>query len=655
MQVLEEPKTLQATALTKEISQAEYQKLVRYLKKVEGRLRFQQAVRLLPYGILAGGSIGLAVAVYSRVTPSFTIEQVTLIALPALAIGIISVLLYAFFRPRKLLQTARQADVALGLKERLSTAVEGHLNPNGFGYDIMGSQQFSDATRTIQTIGRKISKALPLRMPQKQAVASLALVPMLVLALVLPNPFSDQVKENQAIKAQILQEAQKIEQLKQQIEKQNPEAAKNDPKTQELLKQLEQVEKDLLNKSDNKDDALAALQKAEQELQNSTDPNKTTAEKAALEELARSFNSADTTKPAGQALQQSASDRFDKAAQELEKLATGDALTQLKKDPAQASQLADKLSKDAQNFKNSNPEMSQKLQNLASSLSPNNLQQDSKGAEKALNDLAKELRNSGKEQQMSQQMQQAQSQLQKSEQAINQAAQKGSESQNGKQSEAPSDSQTGDQTGADQSSTGNQSQQSPSSDPGQQGQTGQQSQSGDPGQQGQTGQQGKQPGQGQTGDQPGQGQEGQTGTQPGQGQGQQGDQPGQGQQGDQPGQGQGQQGGQQGNQPGGQQGDGTGRNGSQAGKGSSDSMFANPTMRQENGTQTNVTGKDGQGPTSNQTVNGGNPSGQASVPYSDVLDTYNQQAAQQLDKNYIPITLKDQIKQYFDDLNKKSK
>jgi hypothetical protein len=651
MQVLEKPQTPQASAPTGEISRAEYHKLVSYLKRVERRLRVQQAVRLLPYGILAGGLVGLAVAIYSRLTPSFTIEQVTLFALPDLTIGILGVLLYAFFRPRKLLATARQADLALGLKERLSTAIEGQANPHGPGFALFGSPQFNDTVRTIQLKGRKISSALPLQIPRKEGLASLALIPILVLALVLPNPFSDQVKDNQAIKTQIEQEAQKIEQLKQQIEKQDPEAAKNDPKTQELLKQLEQVEKDLLEKSNNKDDALAALQKAQQELQNLTDPNKTTAEKAALESLARSFNSADSTKPAGQALQQNSADRFENAAQELEKLANSEALDQLKKDTSQASQLADKLSKDAENFKSSNPEMAQKLQNLASQLNPNNLQQDSKGAQQALNDLAQELRNTGQDQQLSQQMQQAQSQLQKSEQEINQAAQKGSQNQNGQQSATSPDSQSGDQTGADQNANG---------DPG----SAQQSQTGDQSQQGQQGQdqQGQQ-GQDQTGQQ-GQGQQPQEGNQPGQGQNPQGNQPGQGQdpQGNQPGQGQGQQGQQpgqgqqgQGTQQGDQQGEGNGQTGSKAGKGSSDNMYANPTMRREDGTQTNVTGKDGQGPTNNQTVNGGNPSGNASVPYSDVLDAYQQQAAQQLDKNYIPITLKDQIKQYFDDLNNKSK
>jgi hypothetical protein len=654
MQVLEKPESPRAPGPTQDISKAEYQKLVRYLKKVERRLRVRQAVRLLPYAILAGGLVGLALAVYSRLTPSFTIEQVTLIALPVLAISILGVLVYAFSRPRKLLDTARQADLALGLKERLSTAIEGYSNPDKFGYGLMGNHQFSDATRVIQAPGRKISKALPMQIPRREGLASLAIIPLLVLALVLPNPFSDIVKENQATKVKIEEEAQKIEQLKQQIEKQNPEAAKNDPKTQELLKQLEQVEKDLLDKSNNKDEALAALQKAQQELQNMADPNKSTAEKAALESLTRSFNSADVTKPTGQALQQNSTDRFENAAQELEKLAKNDALEQLKKDSAQASQLSDKLAKDAENFKNTNPAMAEKLQNLSSALNPNNLQQDTKGAQKALNDLAQELRNSGKEQQINQQMQQAQAQLQKSEQSINQVAQKGTESQNSKQADSQN-SQNGDQSQVDQN--GN-----PQNSAGQQNQPGDQSQQGQPGQeQGQQGQPGQQqpgqqqPGQGQ-GQQPGQQQPGQgQGQQPGQGQSPQGQQPGQNQgQGSQPGQGQDPGQGNQADQSG-QPGEGNSQNGSKAGKGSSDNMYANPTIRRDNGTQTNVSGKDGQGPTNNQTVNGGNPSGNASIPYTDVLDSYQQQAAQQLDKNYIPITLKDQIKQYFEDLNKKSK
>ena len=514
MEVLDKPETLEAptspapSAAAPAINRAEYQKLVRYLKKVERRLRFQQAMRLLPYGILAGGLVGLVAAIVSRVTPSLTIEQVALIAIPALAVSVLAVLLYALFRPRKLLDTARRADIALGLKERLSTAVEGHLNPDAFGYKVMADQQFNDARRVVENPPQKVSKALPVRVPRKQGFAALALIPLLVVALVLPNPFSDQVKENQAIKTQIEQEAQKIEQLKQQIEKQNPDAAKNDPRTQELLKQLEQAQKDLLDKSNNKDDALAALQKAEQELQNLADPNKTTAEKAALENLARTFNSSDATKPVGQALQQNSADKYDNAANELENLANNSkALDQLKNDSNQAQQLSDKLAKDAENFKNTNPDMSNKLQNLSDALKPDNLQQNPGAAQQAMKDLAGGLRQAGQDQQISEQMQQAQSQLQKSEQAINQASQKGTTpNQSGNQTTTTTtdDSTNGDPSGTDQSQADQNSQQSQPGNQGQQGQQGQMSQDQQSGQ-GQQGQQSGQQGQAQMGQQSGQG------------------------------------------------------------------------------------------------------------------------------------------------------
>jgi hypothetical protein len=114
--------------------------------------------------------------------------------------------------------------------------------------------------------------------------------------------------------------------------------------------------------------------------------------------------------------------------------------------------------------------------------------------------------------------------------------------------------------------------------------------------------------------------------------------------------GQGQQGQQSGQQGQAQLGQQSGQ-GNQAGQqGQNGQQVTDPGQNQ--GQQGDPTG---QGPTNSQNVNGGNPSGDASVPYSDVIDSYQQQAAQQLDKNYIPITLKDQVKQYFEDLNNKNK
>ncbi len=651
MQTLE--KETKETPATHSVSREDYNSLAHRIRQLEGRLRMQEAVRLLPFGIIVGGLVGLAIAIYSRLTPSLTVEQVTLAAVVAVGLGVAGVLLYAFVRRRKLIKTARQIDLALGLHERLSTAVEGYQSPDALGYEAMGHRQFEDARQAAENL--KVGKALPLRMTWRSGLLALAILPLLALALLLPNPFSDDVKSNQAIKNQIQQEAQKIEDLKEKIQKEHPDAAKTDPKTADLLKELEKTKQALLEKSDNKDEALASLQAAQQELEKLNDPNKSTAEKAAIESLAKTLNSADQTKPAGQALQQPSQDRYDKAAQELDKLANQNSLDALKQDAAQAQQLSDKLNKDAQNFKNSNPQMSDKLQKLSDALKPSNLNQNSQAAAQAFKDLAQQIKQTGQDQKSNQDLQQAQSQLQKSEQSINQTAQKGQQNQTGKNGKPDNSNQ--DNSGNNTDPANAQTQQPGQDQQGQDQQGQDQGQSVQPGQQGQQpGQQGQQPGQqgqqpGQQGQQPGQ--QGQQPGQQGQQPGQNGQQPGQqGQNGQQPGnQGDPNQNGQSGNP-----GSNNAKNGSKGSKtGTSDQVYPGPTGRRTDGSQVNVQGQNGQGPNNNQTVNGGNPSGNAAVPYSDVIDSYTQQASEQLDKNYVPITLKDMVKQYFDDLNKKEK
>ncbi len=602
------------------VSDQDYKKLLDRVKKLESRMRLQEVIFFLPFALIAGGGIGLAVALVSRILPAFTWEQVLIIALAALMVALGGTLGYALFRPRPLLQTARRADRALGLKDRLSTAIEGRLNPEGVNYRYLGARQFEDTNRSLE--GLKTNKSFPLRLPKKPALAGLGLIPLLVLALVIPNPNSDVVKDRQEVQKQVQQEAQKIEQLKQQIEKTNPEA-KNDPKLQELLKELEKAKQELLNKSDNREEAVASLQQIEQQLQKLNDPNQP-AQKAAIEQLARSLQGSDLTKQAGQALSQNSPDRFDKAAEELSKAANN--TDQLKKDPAQAQQLSDKLKNDAQNFKNSDPNLSQKLQQASDALKPDNLNQNPDAAKKSIQDLGKQLQQTGQDQKTQEQLQQAQAQLQKSEQSISQA---GQQNKSGSQQNSPAGSSPTSLDNSPQSpdSAGDQQMgQDPSA--GDQQSAEQQGSQGQPGQQGQPNQQGKgqQDPNGDGGTQPGQ--DGQPGTKGDQGQ------PGQPGSGEQPGL------------------NGDQQKGSKAGTGHNDNFYPNPSLRtDQNGKQVNVNGKNADGPQNSKSVNGGQASGEAKVPLSDLIETYRNAASESLDKNYVPITLKDVIKKYFDDLN----
>ena len=116
------------------VSRADYEKLFEQVKRVEGRMRRQEAVRNLPVAVLAGGVIGLVVAIASRITPIFTTMQVLLLTLGAVLVLVAASLGYSLLRPRQILDTARRTDRLLGLKERISTAIEGYNNPEELGY-----------------------------------------------------------------------------------------------------------------------------------------------------------------------------------------------------------------------------------------------------------------------------------------------------------------------------------------------------------------------------------------------------------------------------------------------------------------------------------------------------------------------------------------
>ena len=625
--------------IDQQISAEDYKKLIQRLKRVESRMRLQELVWYLPFAFLAGGLVALAVALYSRFTPSLTVEQLLVVSAAVLLIALGSSIAYSIFRPRNILDTARRADVALGMKQRVSTAIEGYNRPKKLGYVAFGEKQFNDAKDILEK--SKANKALPLKIHKKVGLAALLLIPLLGLALFLPNDNAAIAKDNEALGQQVDKEAKALDDLKNKLkdEAKKYNLPENDPKLQELLKEIDQAKKDLQNNKLNRDQALASLEKAQQDLSKLSEQQQNQAQKAAFESLARDFRSIESTKPAGDALsQQNDPNRFDKAASELEKAA--DNVDKLKNDPAQAKALADALEKNAKNFEKSNPDLSDKLNKAAQSLQQNNLQQNPAAAQQALKDLAKDVAQAGRDQQFQEQLQQAQSQLQKSQQAIGQSGQRSQTSTSSKAGQKGDDfGKSGDQSDSlGQAGDPTQGDSQNNLDP-----TGSNGQN-PSGQSGQS--QGQQLAKGQ-----GQGQSGQnSGVGKGQNQGQ--GQDGAGDATDQTqGQGQGQGAGQNGN------GNGTNPNGSQgkgAGKGSVDKVYQKPTDRNTTGTRQTVKGKDGDGPNSTQNVNAGDATGAAQVPYTDVINDYSQSASQSLDKNYVPLTLKDIVKQYFDDLQKRS-
>ena len=568
--------------LEQQISEKDYKALVLRLKRFEFRMRIQEMVRILPFAFLIGGGTSLAVALYSRVIPSFTVEQALIIAESTLLIFLVSSICYALFRPRTILDTAKRADRMLGLKERTSTALEGYNSPKKLDYVIMGVRQFQDAKTILEET--KLRKAFPLRVEKKSGLFALALIPLLALALFLPNSAALLAKENEALGQQVDKEAQKIEGLKNQIKEEAKKynLSESDPKLQELLKQLDTAKKDIQDNKFNREQTLASIDKANQELSKLGDTNQA-AQKAAFESLANDLKKYDSTRAAGNALSQSNDpSRFDNAADQLQKVAAN--IDKLKNDPAQAQTLADSLAQNAKNFENSDKAMADALNKSAQQLSSDNLKQNPAGAQQALRDLANQTQQAGKNQQFQEQLQQAQSQLQKSEQAISNAGKQNQDGTNVNSKPGTQAQDFGNQE--DLGQLGDSSQNGDTSTDGQQQASQQQGQE----QQGSQGNQSKQSGNGQTqgdgqGDKQavGDGSNGQ-GNQQGQGQGK-----GVGQDTQNSNQGQGQ--------------------GKGAGKGSVDNVYQSPTKRNGNGTQQNLRGKNGDGPTQSTNTNNGGAAG----------------------------------------------
>src|SRR5438045_3019165 len=115
------PSTIEPALLA---SDPRLQQVLALLRRVERRFRLQEAASLLPWAItVAAGAVVLLAALH-RFWTGLSLDLFLLASVGLVAASLLCVALYALFRPRDLLLTARKADRLLGLDERLSKALE---------------------------------------------------------------------------------------------------------------------------------------------------------------------------------------------------------------------------------------------------------------------------------------------------------------------------------------------------------------------------------------------------------------------------------------------------------------------------------------------------------------------------------------------------
>ncbi len=619
---------------TQTIYQERRGELNQLIRGWDRRLRLQQVFTWLPRCLLPPLLIGVAIAIISRLRPWLLSEQILMVTGVLLLVGMVAMMLAVGLWPRPSIAAARRFDRLFGLQERVSTALElidGRIHAN----DELLALQVDDAWERARTVQARESLPLPWRGREWAVVLLVALV--LALLLILPNPQAEKIADDSAQQAAVDAAADELRQITEAVA---ADAALEPEDREELLQALETSTNVLEQPNVTPEEAFAALSDTQAELQ----------------EKAETLNDQANT---GQAGLQSASDalqQFQPSEQVPEDAAAAaqSALQNLSENIPTMSQeqqqdAANSLQQAAQAMQAANPDAAEAIQQAAQSLQNG----DPSQAQESLNQASSNIQQSQQSQQnqesSAQQLSESAQSVQESAEQVSQQSQQNQQGQQGQQ-----DSQQGEQ----QAQQGQQGQEGQPNQPGQDGQPsqqGQQGQSGQP-QSGQDGQQaGEQDGQqGQSG-QSGQGQQGQPGQQ-----GESGNGSGSSPEGSPNGENTSAVGGGAGDSPGGdgQEGQGQPGQGGQIaqdnnpdgeGEGQYDPVYAPQRIGGQSDQQVQL-----QGDASNAPVQEGefsqNPDGNVTVPYDQVFSDYSDAANSALESDYIPLGLRDVVRDYFSSL-----
>jgi hypothetical protein len=571
------------------------QAITALVRQWEARRRWSLVLRWLPRSLTPGLLIGLAAAFISRTVPSLTNTHVLLITAAGMAAGALLLLATVLLRPRSLVESAQRFDLRFGLYERVSTAIE-LLEGRIKGDPGLAAHQVSDALATAQQVDHRAR--LPYFSDWREWLALALVAVMLAVVLFVIPQASAQTADEAAREAVI---AQAEDAVREQIQNVASDATLRDDEREQLLQALQSSLETLQDENLSTEEAFATLAEVEQAL---TEQSQQMQQQAAAQQAAMAQALEEMRRELSAELSEVTGEDMGEALRELAAL-----LEQMT--PEQLQQLQNALAAAAEEMLSTDPALAEQLRQAMEQLG----QQDP-AAREALENLARQLQQmqAGQEQSQ-QQMQQGAQQFQELQEQLGEGQQPSGEQQS--QSE-----QEGGQQGSEAG----------------EGQPGQQDGGRAPG-----GSEGAQPGQGSTGSVAGEGggeDDSEQGARSAAGRGAEG------------------------------AGDGAGNlgveaAGSRGGEGESDAEDNNPdgegvgqyeaifAPRLERGTgeeEIRLQSDPGDTPVSEGEF-AANPSGQSRVPYNEVFSDYADSANRALESDYIPLGMRDVIRQYFSSLD----
>jgi hypothetical protein len=637
--------------------QTQYLVLTRSVRRWETRRRLALMLLWLPRALAGGLAVGVAAAVASRLRPLFLPSELLTLSAAAVAAALVACVAAVWlWRAGGTQRAAQRFDALFNLGERVSTAlelIEGRIQT----VDELAGRQIADAAAAVSRV--RAGSHLPLRAQQRDLLIAAVLAGVLALLIALPNPQTDAIARDSAAQAALEEAAETMRDLTQQIA---ADPNLSDPERQQVLEALQAAIDTLERGNISPEEAFASVAEVEAALRNrANDLSASAAEqRAALESASAALRQMQTQAQPGAGQGDSAGEGQQRLSETLSEM-LGDMAEQMQQgslSQGQQQQAAAAMQQAAQSLQPIDPQTAQSLQNAAQAMQnaaqmpPSQTDPSQAGQQDAAQ---------GAQQDAQQAAQDALQQAQNAAQNAENTAQDAQNAAEQMQQRADQAAQASQQVGQQQQPGRQPGQQQGQQASQQQGQNAQQSQMSGAQNQGSQGQQGSDSPSGQSGQQPGSSESSPAeSAQSSQG----GGQPGQSSESDDL---------RSSSRSSGSSAQGAGDAESSAGN---DSGAAAPQAGQIRAQNNPDGGGEGQfdpiyaprrlggalgdtdiqlesDPDSVPMTEGEfsqNPTGQSFVPYTEVYGDYRQAANRALDSDYIPLGLRDVVRDYFTSL-----
>ncbi|MFK7801262.1 MAG: hypothetical protein AB8G95_06505 [Anaerolineae bacterium] len=346
--------------------QADFSQIEQELSKWDGRRRLQALLVWGPRGLIAGLCIALILAIISRFRPFLTNSEIGYAALICGAVGLLGGILFAVLRRYSLHQQAVYADRQLGLRERVTSALELHEGKIEAPADIRRFQ-LEDTLSIVKRVDA--AKSIPLTFDSQELVFIVVAIALLVATVVFPNGQASILQGQRAVQQVVDDQIERLEALEEEI-LQNDELS--EAQQEELLAPINEARETLEAGVESREEALATLSEAESELRELAEQNNTENLQGQMAEAGANIGSS-----AGESLGEAMTEgNLGETAEALDNLA--ESVGELSAEEQQ--ELGSELSQAAAELQESNPELAQELAEAGSALQ----QGDTEAAEQAL-------------------------------------------------------------------------------------------------------------------------------------------------------------------------------------------------------------------------------------------------------------------------------